>query len=447
MIVMYRISATLLIVSALILACESGVRGDETAGGGDSLGVMSIADPLEASSYADTLDAAVDGGTVLLPGVRQKILIEEDSLWAEALRVHYNAIVLDGHIDTPSLMVDEAYALGNRNRALAGHVDLPRMFDGGLDAAFFAIYVPVSLGESAGAVRRARRMIDEVERQVAALSDSMGMAYSADDVRLLTRSGRKAVLLGLEGGHALMASPDTLQALYDEGVRYVTLTHVNSHSWAESSQSPPRFGGLNDLGRRMVRKMNELGMIVDLSHVSDSTFYDALQVSNAPVMLSHSSARALVDNVRNVDDDMLLALAENGGIIMINFFDPVVNSALSDSFMDAVYKRMGGRSGSLNTIWNVIYEMKAEQGLPGASLEDVVDHIDHAVRVAGIDHVGLGSDFDGVFDLPAGLQDVTRLPWITYELMKRGFSEEDLYKILGGNALRVMEEVESAATR
>jgi membrane dipeptidase len=321
------------------------------------------------------------------------------------------------------------------------------MFDGGLDAAFFAIYVPVSLGESAGAVRRARRMIDEVERQVAALSDSMGMAYSADDVRLLTRSGRKAVLLGLEGGHALMASPDTLHSLYDEGIRYVTLTHVNSHSWAESSQSPPRFGGLNDLGRRMVRKMNELGMIVDLSHVSDSTFYDALQVSNAPVMLSHSSARALVDNVRNVDDDMLLALAENGGIIMINFFDPVVNSALSDSFMDAVYKRMGGRSGSLNTIWNVIYEMKAEQGLPGASLEDVVDHIDHAVQVAGIDHVGLGSDFDGVFDLPAGLQDVTRLPWITYELMKRGYLEEDLYKILGGNALRVMEEVESAATR
>jgi membrane dipeptidase len=447
MIVMYRISATLLIVPALILACESGVRGDEKAGGGDSLGVMSIADPLEASSYVDTLDAAVDGGTVLLPGIRQKILIEGDSLWAEALRVHYNAIVLDGHIDTPSLMVDEAYALGNRNRALAGHVDLPRMFDGGLDAAFFAIYVPVSLGESAGAVRRARRMIDEVERQVAALSDSMGMAYSADDVRLLTRSGRKAVLLGLEGGHALMASPDTLHSLYDEGIRYVTLTHVNSHSWAESSQSPPRFGGLNDLGRRMVRKMNELGMIVDLSHVSDSTFYDALQVSNAPVMLSHSSARALVDNVRNVDDDMLLALAENGGIIMINFFDPVVNSALSDSFMDAVYKRMGGRSGSLNTIWNVIYEMKAEQGLPGASLEDVVDHIDHAVQVAGIDHVGLGSDFDGVFDLPAGLQDVTRLPWITYELMKRGYLEEDLYKILGGNALRVMEEVESAATR
>lgn len=447
MTVMYRISATLLIVSGLILACESGVRGDETAGRGDSLGAMSIADPREGSSYADTLDAAVDGGTVLLPGIRQKILIEGDSLWAEALRVHYNAIVLDGHIDTPTLMVDEAYALGNRNRALAGHVDLPRMFDGGLDAAFFAIYVPVSLGESAGAVRRARRMIDEVERQVAALSDSIGMAYSADDVRLLTRSGRKAVLLGLEGGHVLMASADTLQALYDEGIRYVTLTHVNSHSWAESSQSPPRFGGLNDLGRRMVREMNELGMIVDLSHVSDSTFYDALQVSNAPVMLSHSSARALVDNVRNVDDDMLLALAENGGIIMINFFDPVVNSALSDSFMDAVYKRMGGRSGSLNTIWNVIYEMKAEQGLPGASLEDVVDHIDHAVQIAGIDHVGLGSDFDGVFDLPAGLQDVTRLPWITYELMKRGYSEEDLYKILGGNALRVMEEAASAAAR
>jgi membrane dipeptidase len=253
--------------------------------------------------------------------------------------------------------------------------------------------------------------------------------------------------LGLEGGNALAGSPDTLAAFYREGIRYVTLTHVNNNSWAESSQSPPRWHGLNDFGRRMIDEMNRLGVIVDLSHVSDSTFYDALAVSRAPVMVSHSSSRALVDNVRNASDDMLRALAKNGGIIMINFFDPVVNSNLTKEVMAEVYRRTGGRNVSLNGMWDVVYAVKAERGLPGASLEDVVDHIDHAVKVAGVDHVGLGSDFDGVWDLPAGLQDVTRIPWITYELMKRGYSEVDLYKILGGNALRVMDEVERVAQK
>lgn len=454
---MLRFLGVYMIAPILFLACESGRKDDGARAAADPHGRSLPADASEIARRPDglTLDGsgprarsadsiAVDGGLILMAPVRQKILIEQDSLWAEALRVHYNAIVLDGHVDTPTLMLDSGYSFRRRNRAHAGHVDLPRMFEGGLDAAFFSIYVPVSLGEGAGATRHARRMIEEVKRQVTMSDDSVALAYSADDVRHMTRSGRKAVLLGLEGGHALMASPDTLEALYREGLRYVTLTHVNSHSWAESSQSPPRFGGLNEMGRRMVRKMNDLGVIVDLSHVSDSAFYDAVQTSRAPVMLSHSSARALVDNVRNVDDEMLLALAGNGGIIMINFFDPVVNSALSDSFMADVYARIGGRVGSLNTIWNVIYDLKAERNLPGASLEDVVDHINHAVHVAGIDHVGLGSDFDGVFDLPAGLQDVTRLPWITYELMKRGYSEDDLYKILGGNALRVLAEVEGA---
>lgn len=433
-----RMFALLLSASVWLLSCQPKVDGHGNAAPADAAGIESASDTMDVA-------AAIDSGAVLLPRIRQKILIEEDSLWADALRIHYNAIVIDGHIDTPTLMMDKGYDFDARHLSRVGHVDLPRMYEGGLDAAFFSIYVPVSLGESAAATRRARRMIDEVKRQVEASSDSVAMAFSADDVRRITRSGRKAALLGLEGGHALMASPDTLKALHGAGIRYVTLTHVNSHSWAESSQSPSRFGGLNDLGRRMVRHMNELGVMIDLSHVSDSTFYDALDVSEAPVMLSHTSARALVDNVRNIDDDMLRALAKNGGIIMINFFDPVVNSHLSDSLMAAVYQRMGGRNASLNNMWNVIYALKNERGLPGASLKDVVDHIDHAAKVAGIDHVGLGSDFDGVFDLPDGLQDATRLPWITYELLKRGYSEADLYKILGGNALRVMEEVEKAA--
>ncbi len=424
--------------SVCTLSCQSKVEGRGSDAPPDSVGGQTSPDTTDFAT-------AIDGGTVLLPRIRQKILIEEDSLWAEALRIHYNAIVIDGHVDTPSLMVDKGYRFNEKHLSRAGHVDLPRMYEGGLDGAFFSIYVPVSLGETAAAAQRTRRMIDVVKRQITASPDSVEMAYSADDVRRITRSGRKAVLLGLEGGHALMASADTLEALHRAGIRYVTLTHVNSHSWAESSQSPVRFGGLNDVGRQMVRRMNDLGVIVDLSHASDSTFYDALAVSNAPVMLSHSSTRTLVDNVRNIDDEMLHALAENGGIIMINFFDAVVNSNLTTSFMAEVYRRTGGRNRSLNNIWNVIYELKNERGVPGASLADVIDHIDHVVNVAGADHVGLGSDFDGVFDLPAGLQDVTRLPWITYELLKRGYSDEDLYKILGGNALRVMEKVEAAA--
>ncbi|MFW5973750.1 MAG: dipeptidase, partial [Bacteroidota bacterium] len=271
---------------------------------------------------------------------------------------------------------------------------------------------------------------------------SAEIALSADDVVRIARAGKKAILLGLEGGHATGGRIDDLHALYDAGVRYVGLTHINSNSFADASQAPPRWNGLNDTGRAFVREMNRIGMLVDLSHASDSTFWDVISVSTAPVILSHSSARALVDNVRNVSDDMLRAVADNGGIVMVNFFDPVVNSQLTDDVMEEVYRRAGGRAGRLHDLWSVVYQVRRERGIGSATITDVVDHIDHVARVAGVDHVGLGSDFDGVFDLPSGLQDVTRLPWITYELLKRGYSEEDLYKILGGNIVRVMTEVE-----
>ena len=188
-----------------------------------------------------------------------------------------------------------------------------------------------------------------------------------------------------------------------------------------------------------------MGMLIDLAHVSDATFYDALAVSQAPVLVSHSSMRALTPSVRNLDDAMLRALAENGGVVMINFFDAMVNPHLDDTVMAEVYRRLP--EAKRYTLWNVVYAVKRERGLPGATLDDVLDHLDHAVSVAGIDHVGLGSDFDGVFDLPAGLEDVTRLPQITYGLLQRGYTEEAIYKILGGNALRVLEEAEVVARR
>ena len=402
--------------------------------------------PPAAVSY-DSLAATTDGGAIRMVPVRRQILVREDSLWAEALRIHYNAIVFDGHLDTPMLMLDRGYRFAERHPAHAAHVDLPRMVEGGLDAAFFAIYVAPGYGEGAAATQRARDMIAEVRRQIDALPDSAALAGSAADVRRLAKAGRKAVLLGIEGGHALAGSPEVLREMHAAGVRYVTLTHINTNSWADASQAPPRWGGLNDLGRRMIAEMNRLGVLVDLSHVSDSTFYDAVRVSRAPVILSHSSARALVDNVRNADDAMLRAVAANGGVVMVNFFDAVVNPHLTPDVFEEAYRRLGGRTANLYNLWDTVYDVKRERGLPGGSLTDVVDHIDHVARVAGVDHVGLGSDFDGVFDLPAGLQDVTRLPWITYELLKRGYSETDLYKILGGNALRVLEEAERIAAQ
>jgi membrane dipeptidase len=341
-------------------------------------------------------------------------LVAEDSLWARALRLHYDALVTDGHIDTPSLMLDDGYDFGERHQPRSGahHVDLPKMVEGGLDAPFFSIYVSRSYGEGPAATERGLAMIDELKRQVEAL-DGIEMATSADDVVRLTEGGQKAALMGLEGGHALQASEAVLERFADAGIRYVTLTHANTNRWADSATDAPRWGGLNDTGRDLVRAMNRLGVLVDLSHVSDSTFYDALAATAAPVILSHSSVRALTDHPRNVTDDMLRALADNGGVIMINFFPR--------------YITQGGNAG--------------------ASLDDVVAHIDHAARVAGVDHVGLGSDFDGVPSLPRGMEDATKLPFITYELLRRGYSEEDVRKILGGNALRVLRDAERAAER
>ena len=365
------------------------------------------APPTADPAAPDTLDPATvsDGGAVPLPPAEVDRLIAEDSLWAEALRIHYDAVVLDGHVDTPTLMLDRGYRLGERHRG--DHVDLPRMAEGGLDGAFFSIYVARSYGEGQAATDRALAMIEAVNRQVAGRDDA-ALVRTADGVLDATRGGRAAVLLGLEGGHALQGSPEILRLLAANGVRYVTLTHSNTNSWADASTDAPRWGGLNRLGRELVAEMNRLGVLVDLSHVSDDTFEDALAVTRAPVLLSHSSCRALHRHARNVSDDMLRAIAGNGGVVMINYFAPYLGSGRVD-------------------------------------LDDVLDHVQHAAEVAGVDHVGLGSDFDGVPRLPAGLGDVTRLPWITRGLLARGFSEADVRKILGGNVLRVLAEAERVA--
>ena len=384
-----------------------------------------------------------DAGPVPLPAPVQDTLCAQDTLRAQdslgdrALRLHDRTLVMDGHVDTPTLMLDEDYPVARRHTDRRAHLDLPRMEEGGLDAAFFSIYVAPYYGNGARAVGRARAMIDAVTRQVEA-TDEAELATTAEDVRRIARSGRAAILLGLEGGHALAASPDTLRALADAGIRYVTLTHVNTNRWADSSQDEPRHGGLTDLGREMVRTMNEEDVLVDLAHVSDATFFDALAVSTAPVIVSHSSCRHLTPTVRNVSDEQLRAVAQNGGVVMINFFDAMVNPALDRTVFAAAHRQLEREGKGLRSLWSAVYDVKRARDLPGATLSDVLDHIDHAVEVAGVDHVALGSDFDGVFDLPQGLEDVTRLPWITYGLLKRGYTEAEITKILGGNTLRVL---------
>ncbi|WP_412070304.1 dipeptidase [Rubrivirga sp. IMCC43871] len=347
---------------------------------------------------------ASDGGAVALDAAEAARLVAGDSSWARALRLHYDALVVDGHVDTPTLMLDRGYAVGDRHAG--DHLDLPRMREGGLDAAFFSIYVARSYGEGPAATDRALSMIDAVQRQLAGRDDA-ALVRTADGVVAARRQGKAAILLGLEGGHALQASPETLRQLAANGVRYVTLTHSNTNAFADAATDVARWDGLNETGRELVAEMNRLGVLVDLSHVSDSTFFDALAVTRAPVILSHSSARAVHPHVRNASDAMLAALADNGGVAMINLYADYLG--------------------------------------PGATVETALDHIAHAVRVAGADHVGLGSDFDGVPRLPAGLGDVTRLPWLTHGLLRRGFSESDVRKILGGNVLRVLREAERVA--
>lgn len=379
-----------------------------------------------------------------MPGEVQAALLAEDSLWAEALRIHYNALVLDGHCDTPTLMLEQGYDVGTRHAR--HHVDLPRMQEGGLDAPFFSIYVPAHLGEGAAARHHAEAMIAEVRRQAGVHAGRVAVVQTAAEVRQITRSGRTALLLGLEGGHALAGDTAAVAHFRRLGIRYITLTHVNTNTWADASQSRARWDGLNALGEQMIAAMNAHGVLVDLSHVSDATFYDALRISKAPPIASHSSARALVDHVRNLSDEMIRALADRGGVVMVNFYEPAVSRHLTPDVMAEVYQRLATQhGGNLRMLWPVIEAVKRERGLPAGSVEDVVRHIDHIARLVGVDHVALGSDFDGVPRLPDGLQDVTRLPWITYGLLRRGYSAQDLYRILGGNTLRVLEAAETAA--
>ncbi|MDJ0867951.1 MAG: dipeptidase, partial [Myxococcota bacterium] len=356
----------------------------------------------------------------------------------------------DGHNDVMSWVLQFGYDLGMRGDAPGGRnvflwwlvdrwlpvprdgryatqTDLERIRRGGLDAQFFSIWPPAYLVEQGSGASRERclAMIEVLRAQAARYPEHLELATTADDVRRIAAAGRLAALMGVEGGHGIENDLETLRRFGALGVRYMTLTHQNTNDWADSSTDTPRHGGLTDFGREVVREMNRLGMLVDVSHVSDDTFWDALAVTQAPVIASHSSARALVDHPRNMRDEMLRAVAENGGVVMVNFFDGYIDPAMS-----------GGN-------WAIGWAYVRRGGLVPGPLEHLIDHIEHVARVAGPDHVGLGSDFDGALSMP--LAGVDELPEITVALVERGWSDEDVRKLLGGNALRVLEEAERVA--
>ena len=383
---------------------------------------------------------------------------EEEALRSRALQLHHDALVFDGHNDVLTWIVDFDYDLGMdgdepsdrspafytagpltwlpfppRGDAVYAHMDLARIREGGLDAQFFSIWPACSFIDAedpGGSTRRAIDMIEALREQVRRHPQHIEIAYTARDVERIASAGKLAALMGLEGGHALEGSLETLRRFHELGIRYVTLTHNCSHAWADSATDTPVSGGLSEFGREVVREMNHLGVIVDVSHVSDETFWDVMEVSAAPVIASHSNARALAGSPRNLSDEMIRAVGESEGVVMINFM-----TVYLDPEKTSFWK--------LGLGWHWLCHPEGT----ATPLSVVVDHIDHVVSLVGINHVGIGSDFDGAPFLPAGLEDVADLPNLTAELLSRGYSDDDIRKVLGANTLRILSAAEQTAVR
>src|SRR6266446_2700567 len=375
-----------------------------------------------------------------------------DAVADRAHKLHFSSIMLDTHDDTTQRFFSKGFDLGKRNPD--GHVDIPRMRDGGMNAIFFSIWID---GRIMGppAVQKALDQIDAVHENVRRNSKDMAFCRTADDVRRAHAQGKIAALIGVEGGHMIGNDIRMVRVFGDLGVRYMTLSHFYNDEWADSSTDKPAHNGLTDYGKEIVREMNRQGIMVDISHVSDKTFYDALEVSKAPLIASHSSCRALCNHVRDMSDDMIKALAAKGGVIQINY----ERSFIDQAYKDASDKLSGGVVAAFDQFKKECGDDQecfgrkmaeqekratAEGKLPHVSWERIVDHIDHAVKLVGADHVGLGSDFDGA-TMPEGMEDCSKLPKITEALMRKGYSDDDIRKILGGNTLRVMEQTEKVS--
>ena len=370
--------------------------------------------------------------------------------WQRARKLLSRVPLIDGHNDLPYALRD-AGDMDLTKVDLAGpvsftHTDLPRIATGGLGGQFWSVYVPASLAGEA-AVATTLEQIDLVHRLARRYPDRLELAVTAADVQRIFAAGRVASLIGAEGGHSIASSMGVLRSLYALGVRYLTLTHNNNVPWADSATDEPKAGGLTEFGRAVVGEMQRLGMLVDLSHVSPGTMRDALDVAAAPVMFSHSSARALCDHPRNVPDDVLARLPGNGGLCMVAFVAQFVSAdcAAWDTRVTADMRERGLDPRDIDARDQVGQERAVADPRPTATLAQVADHVEHVREVAGIEHVGLGGDFDGTGWLPAGLADVSGYPALFAELLRRGWSEDDCARLAGGNLLRVLRDAEDAA--
>ena len=382
----------------------------------------------------------------------------DPAIWAKALKIHKKAIIVDGHNDIPSPMVDEDFDLATNSIGKYHkdgdpfHTDLGRFKSSGITGEFFSIYVGGETLKTGGAMRRAMDLIDATYRETEKHPGHLTMCTTAAEIRRAKKVGKVCVLMGIEGGYAIENSLYALRNFYRLGIRYMTLTHNVSHDWADSHRTEPKNNGLSDFGKEVVREMNRLGMFIDISHVSVKTMNDVLDVSTAPIIASHSGARGVNDHTRNVPDEVLKRVAKNGGVMMINFYP---------SFLDArTNKEENERSARLRPQIVALREQykddqqafnEAERKLFEANpiyiadYKRIVDHIDHMKKIAGIDIVGLGSDYDGVPFLPAGMNGAEDLPLVTYEMLRRGYTEQEIRKVLGENFLRAFTQSEKVA--
>ena len=376
---------------------------------------------------------------LLAPLVRPVIADEPPVVSERARKIHESGLLFDGHNDLPWRLRaagDMAFdSIDIAKRLDSGQTDIPRLREGGLKAQFWSVYIP---SDHANPARTVTEQIDLVHRMVERYPDDFAMAYSADDVERVVKSGKIASLIGIEGGVAIEDDLAQLRSFARLGARYMTLTHNKTLDWADAATDDPKHDGLNPFGERVVKEMNRLGMLVDVSHVSPATMVDVLRVSRAPIIASHSSAKALAPHPRNVPDEILKEIPKNGGVIMVNFFSGFIVPEAGRQWQER--RELQAKYPDRAEYRKALAEYNKTHPMPRGSIKDVADHIDHIAKVAGIDHVGIGSDFDGITSVPVGLEDVSTYPRLTQELLNRGHSESDIHKILGGNVLRAFRK-------
>lgn len=374
----------------------------------------------------------------------EKVLLSE-----EARAIHRDAILVDGHNDLPwQFREKKTFSFRHLDISRARndlHTDIPRLRAGGMGAQFWAAYVPVS--HKKNAVRETLEQIDVIHRMIRDYPDVFEFAGSVADIERIRKKAKIASLIGVEGGHSIDNSLGVLRTYYQLGVRYMTLTHSADLDWADSSTGTGKNKGLTKFGEEVVAEMNSLGMLVDLSHVSAETMRRALRITKAPVIFSHSSAYALCPHPRNVPDDVLKLVKTNGGVVMVNFYTGfIIPEAIeANKRADEFEKKLRAQTMDEQEVDVALDRYRKENPLPKATIHHVVNHIEHIIKTAGIDHVGLGSDYDGINAVPVQLEDVSTFPLITQELLNRGYTRDEIHKVLGGNLLRVFREVEKAA--